>query len=837
MKQKSILVFLLAFLALGAAGQTKISGMVVDSVSRDPQPYVTVRIFPSNNDEVPLSTFLTDEKGAFSHEVSKAGNYNLVVSAIGKKTRKVDFVAGATGELRLGEIGLIEQKSSEGTAVVSAQRPVVKMETDKITYDMGADPDSKSTTMLEMLRRVPLVNVDGQDNITVNGQSNFKIYVNGKPNPMLSQNASAVLKAMPASFAKNVEVITNPGARYDAEGTGGIINITTANFGGPGGQGESMEGYSADITGAVTTRGQMGSGFFSMQKGKFSMSVNGSLHNGRSGLGAMDFDRVQYAETGDITTTMRNAQRTHNRFYRSGLSLSYQIDSLRLLTAAANLMGFGNNQKSVGSMGMAASGMPLMSYNQTGSTRMHFRSIDANLDYQRTFANCPERMLTLSYQFSASPNRNKSFTDFSDAVTMMADIDLTDRFSDNNMHSTEHTGQADFTTPVAEGHQLSVGLKFIGRKNSSDSKYYDVIDNVLVPNAMNSVDYRFFNDIAAAYTEYEGKMGLFKLKAGARYEHTWQRVRYADRPEQNFSLDYGNFVPSATFSFNPTPLQSIGLSYAMRISRPGIDQLNPYRDMSDPTSIRYGNSDLDAEKTHQISLVASSFTPKFIINLNFHYNFCSNGIENYSFYDESHVLNTTFGNVNKNHDFGVNAFMNYKPTAKTSIMMNAGGSYVDLRSGALDVHNSGWQGNLMVGLQQTMWWNLKLSLNAMAMTKRHVLQGTMGGFGGVMGSLTKKFFGETLSVGISGFMPFDGKNIRFKMNTSDKTFSNRMSMRMPVAQIGITATLHLGKMNISTKRVNRSISNDDVKASDQQGGGMNSGGTGISTGGMMNGGM
>ena len=837
MKQKIFIVLTLLCLSIGSMGQTKVSGTVVDSLSREPQPYVTVRIFPSNNDEVPISTFVTDEKGAFSHEVAKAGAYNLVVSAIGMKTKKMPLSIGAGGSLPLGEIGLIESKSSEGTAVVSAQKPVVKMETDKITYDMSADPDSKSSTMLDMLRRVPLVNVDGQDNITVNGQSNFKIYVNGKPNPMLSQNASSVLKAMPASFAKNVEVITNPGARYDAEGTGGIINITTANFGSAGGQSDSMEGYSADITGAVTNRGQMGSGFFSMQKGKFSMSVNGSVHNGKSGLGSMNFDRVQYAETGDITTSMRNKQRQHDKFYMGGLSMSYQIDSLRLLTAAANLMGFGNKQKSVGSMDMNVGGASLVSYNQAASTRMHFKSINANIDYQRSFANHPERMLTLSYQFSASPNRNKSYTEFSDAIAVITSMDLTDRFSDNNMNSTEHTGQADFTTPVAEGHQLSVGLKFIGRKNTSDSKYYDVIDDAFLPNAMNSVDYRFFNDIAAAYTEYEGKLGLFKLKAGARYEHTWQRVRYADRPAQNFSLDYGNFVPSATFSFNPTPLQSIGLSYAMRISRPGIEQLNPYRDMSDPTSVRYGNSDLDAEKTHQISLVASSFTPKFIINLNFHYNFCSNGIENYSFYDNAHVLNTTYGNVNKNRDLGVNAFMNYKPTANTSIMMNVGGSYVDLRSGALDVHNSGWQGNLMVGLQQTMWWNLKLSLNAIAMTKRHALQGTMGGFGGIMGSLTKKIFGETLSVGISGFMPFDGKNIRFNMNTADKTFSNRMKMRIPVAQIGITATLHLGKMNISTKRVSRGISNDDVKASDQQNGGMGTGGTNISTGGMMNGGM
>lgn len=123
---------------------------------------------------------------------------------------------------------------------VVAQKRIVKVESDKITYSVKDDSDAKTNNVLDMLRKVPMVTVDGQDNIKVNGSSSFKVYVNGKPNAMISSNPSTILKAMPASVVKNIEVVTNPGAKYDAEGTGGILNITMLTD-------SSMEGYLANI--------------------------------------------------------------------------------------------------------------------------------------------------------------------------------------------------------------------------------------------------------------------------------------------------------------------------------------------------------------------------------------------------------------------------------------------------------------------------------------------------------------------------------------------------------------------------------------------------------------
>lgn len=137
---------------------------------------------------------------------------------------------------------------------VVAKKPLVKSELDKMTYDVESDPEAQANSVLEMLRKVPMVTVDGQDNIMVNNSSSFKVYVNGKPNNMMSNNPSEVLKNMPANSVKKIEIITNPGPKYDAEGVGGIINIITT--------GKGMEGYSLTVGTNYNTQGRIGANMF-----------------------------------------------------------------------------------------------------------------------------------------------------------------------------------------------------------------------------------------------------------------------------------------------------------------------------------------------------------------------------------------------------------------------------------------------------------------------------------------------------------------------------------------------------------------------------------------------
>ena len=214
---------------------------------------------------------------------------------------------------------------------------MVKADIDKIEYNVQDDPDAQSNSVLEMLRKVPLVTVDGEDNIQVNGSSSFKVYVNGKPNNMMSNNPTEVLKSMPANSIKHIEVITNPGPKYDAEGVGGILNIVTV--------GSGLEGYTATFSANVSNRGAGGGAFGTIKSGKLTVSArynynyNDQPRNYSSGS--------QHVTSEAVTENSSNldydvSNKGHGSFQSGSMEASYEIDTLRLVTMSFGLWGGGN---------------------------------------------------------------------------------------------------------------------------------------------------------------------------------------------------------------------------------------------------------------------------------------------------------------------------------------------------------------------------------------------------------------------------------------------------------------------------------------------------------------
>ena len=203
---------------VGAFG---VKGVLLDSLSHEGEPYATIRVYLKSNPKEPVKLAASDLDGKFEADLPSANDYIIYITSIGKKTVSRTF---ATTETRkIADLGTLytseDSEVLEGVEVV-AQKPLVKAEIDKISYSIEDDPDSKTNTTLEMLRKVPLVTVDAEDNIQVNGSSNFKVHVNGKPNTLMSNNPKEVLRSLPANSVKSIEVITEPGAKYDAEGIG-----------------------------------------------------------------------------------------------------------------------------------------------------------------------------------------------------------------------------------------------------------------------------------------------------------------------------------------------------------------------------------------------------------------------------------------------------------------------------------------------------------------------------------------------------------------------------------------------------------------------------------------
>ena len=804
-KVKFLLVLVMTMVfSVAMAQKTVVKGVLMDKNLGEGEPFATVRIFKQGETTRPVSMFLTDKDGNFSHEVNGKGKFNIIFSSVGKEDLSKSIELSGNGTLNLDTIYIKENVNELSDVAIVAQKPLVKMEVDKMSYSVAEDEDAKSSTVLDMLRKVPMVTVDGQDNISVNGSSSFKVYVDGKPNVMFSSNPSLIFKSMPASAVKNIEVVTNPGARYDAEGASGVLNIVMNRMDTKAM--ESMNGYNGTIRVSAGNRSIGGGAFVSGQQGKFSYS--GNLMENYSTPGTTDVEMEQKNGDGSILTSA--ATKVKIPFTMGNVSLGYELDDMSSVNATFSLTSF--NMKNDGHTTTSQTGgLYGNGFNYVNDMKMHNKktSFSGNVDYQRFFNKERTKSFVLTYQLDYSPSKMEQNNRFSN--TEMAVIDLTNRNSVNKEHTTDHTIQADFTTPLGQNNKLSLGSKLMMRRADSDAKYYlaDVYDE------RSSMDYLYKNTILAGYSEYTGQWDKLGAKAGLRYEQTWQNVEYRLGQGQNFSTSYGSLVPSASLSYTLAPTSNIGLTYNMRISRPGISYLNPYVNRADPNSLSYGNTDLDVEKSHNISLVYNLYSTKLMLNVNVHHNFTDNAIEQYSFFDGT-LLNTTYGNIVKRHQTGVNVYANWLLAPKTRIMLNGGLNYNDMRSSVLDLKNSGWQGNMMAGLQQTMPWDLKLGAYLITSTKSYTLQGWSSGFNILTANLSKSFFNDKLSVSIQGMLGLsDGGNLKMETYSQGKNFLSHQTIKVPMSGFNVSVSYTFGNTKQKAKQHVSRVQNDYIEQQSQ----------------------
>ena len=785
--------------------QTTVKGVLMDETLGEAEPFATVRVFKAGKTEKPVAMFLTNENGEFKQEVKGKGKFDIVFSSIGKEDLKQTVTLGQENPLELGTLYIKENATMLKGVEIVAQKPLVKMDVDKMSYNVAEDEDSKSNTVLDRLRKVPMVTVDGQDNISVNGSSSFKVYVDGMPNAMFSANPSMVFKSMPATAVKSIEVVTNPGAKYDAEGAAGILNIVMNKQNPQAAQ--SLNGYNGTVRASAGTKQLGGSVFINGQQGKFSYSANVMTSYNKPGNTTTETEQIQTNGNSQLLTSDNDLK---TPFTMGSLTLGYQIDSMSVLnlTAQVNSMSMKTTGTSLTTMSGPAYGDGF-SYDSSTEMKNSRTSFNGSLDYQRFFNRDHTQSLALTYQLEYSPSKTEMTNLFNTKSTIM---DLTNRYSENKNKTTSHTFQVDYTMPIATGQTLSLGGKLQLHDATADSKYY--LQDVYDPTT--SSEYEYKNSILAGYGEYAGTFNKLGVKAGVRYEHTWQDVEYHLGNGEDFKKNYGSLVPTASLQYTLSQGSNLGLTYNMRISRPGISYLNPYVDKTNPIALSYGNPELDVEKNHNVSLVYNLFTSKLMVNLNLHHNFVDNAISQYSFYDAEGLLNTTYGNIVKRHQTGLNGYVNYLMTKNTRIFFNGGLNYTDLRSTALDQSNSGWTGTAMIGVQQTLPWDLKLSAFAITSTKSYTLQGWSGGFNLLTASVSKSLLKDKLNLSVSGILGLNGGGkLNIESENRGKDFVSHSNIKVPIYGVTFTVSYTFGNSKIRAKQHTTRVENDFIEQQSQ----------------------
>ena len=696
---------------------------------------------------------------------------------------------------------------------VTAQRQLIKQEVDRIGYNVAEDADSKTNNVLTMLRKVPMVSVDASDEIRVNGQQNFKIFRNGHPDPSLSRNAKDILKAMPASSVKRIEVITEPGAKYDAEGTTVILNIVMADN-------STLKGVSGMASARADQMGALGGSLnLTAQLDKVVLSVDyGIHHDSGNGQDTKTSTLNRYTQSG--TEMMNNGKFDVDKMnvHYGDVSASWEPDTLNLVSFSLGGFAYDYEGNGVNSIIMRnAAGLPLYSYGMNNHTDASSYSLDSRIDYQRR-TRLKGETITLSYMLSAWHNKNKDNSQFNDIVNMPVPYNGIN--SDGKEDFNEHTVQLDWTRPLAEKHKLETGAKYIYRLNRSHNiqNYLGFEDDDL------DMRYRHVTQVGAAYLSYTFHSGPWDARAGLRYEHSYMRATYPGGSQAPFEAHLNDLVPSASLRYQFNFANSLKLSYAASINRPGISYLNPAI-IETPESRSYGNTDLGSVHYHSLSLTYMRVGPKLTFNLTPQFQFSNNGIGAVKWADGL-VQVSTYANTLKTYSTSLSAFVQWMVLKKTNIMFNGSIGYNYYKSKELGLKNDRVSGNFFANVTQYLPWKLQLSgfagMWGGGITDLYGRMGTIF-FHGL--SLQRSFLKEDrLTVQLMAQNPFSGKYMSMKnyITQGDVTGWTRYEQRQG-GKFGISVSYRFGSLSTRVKKAEKTIENDDLIGSGKQSGGTGSG--------------
>ncbi|MDR2916106.1 MAG: TonB-dependent receptor [Tannerella sp.] len=757
----------------------------------------------------------SDASGHFDVKVNQAGKYRLIFSAVGYSAMEQDVVveAGVTNK----DLGVI--KMNEGVELtevtVSAQKPLIKSDPDKLVYSVESDPDSKSNTLLEMIRKVPLLSVDAEENVTLNGQSNYKVLVNGKSSSLMSNNFKEVIKSMPANSIKDIEVITNPSSKYEAEGVGGIINIITAK--------NTNNGYTGSVGANADSRGGYGvNGYISANINKFSFSTNIYTNTyrqpeteGFSNRENFERDDKHYVDS-----------KSRSKYRGSGNSLNfeagYEIDTFNLISASA--WGyFGNYKSNSSSMSETrnVNNDPIQRYTNTYDSKNGYGYLSGNIDYQRSYMK-KDKTLTASYKLDYNPDNTK----YNNNVDGEIGYETYRQKSDNESSGQTHTFQLDYFDPLTDKHQIEAGVKAIYRRNFSETDiqrldstspdWYKDVDRI------NDLDYNQY--IMGMYAGYLFKYKKTSTKVGVRGEYTWNDGVSKSEIREKFDNNYFNIIPYVNFSYSLKPTQTIKASYTQRLYRPGIWSLNPYVNDVDPMNISYGNPNLKEEIAHSFNVTYSNFSPKFNVNISLNAAITDDAIERYSFVDEGGVIYSTYDNIGSNQRYGANIYASYRPNGKINIYLNSRINYNILKANKnLDITNEGVNAGGNLGARFVFWKGGSVSANAGGSTPWIMLQGKSSGYYYTQFGVSQKFMKDKMEVACYISDPFWNK-IYYKSDYDDPTYTMHTENYRFGQTVRLSATWRFGKMNTQVKKARRGISNDDQRSGEGGGGGSQGGG-------------
>lgn len=804
----------------GPAILGRISGTLIDSLTKKPVDYASVSLYRSGG-KAPITGVITDEKGEFKLDNIKPGSYKITFTFIGYPDKVVDPVTTTAGkpDNNMGTVFFAPSAKVLKEVQVTGQAALIENKIDKIVYNAEKDITSAGGNATDLLGKVPLVAVDINGNVSVRGDANVRVLINGKPSGATSTSLSDVLKAIPAAQIKTIEVITSPSAKYDAEGSAGIINIITKS--------KNVSGISGQVSAAVGTRQNNGNFNINYNKNRFNLSANlgGNLTWPQTSI--TSFDQQIDIDTIHTHTTSNGTQRVTRHATNSSLSAGYEFNAYNSITSSFKLLDFNFNTNGNTSFQSATP------YNNNLFQHNEFSNFDWNFDYTHKYKLEGEE-LDLSTQWS----HGSGTTDFTNTYSGVFD----DLKNDLNGKNNEYTLQLDYTLPISKTLKLEAGGKSIFRRINSTSNYFNDTNNSgdFTFNPLLSNIYKYNQNVYAGYTVFTITLPKqWSVMAGVRDENTDIKGEPINQSQalSPFTQDYNTFVPSLTIQKALNAKQTIKLAYSKRITRPSLQFLNPFVNQVNIQSQTQGNPRLNPEVSQTVELDFNAFLGTSILNLSGYYKHTDNLIENIA-RPISVIVDgiaqggtlTTFQNIGSNNSFGGNVFGTINPFKALTIIMSVNAfTYKPDPSGVfhLDQTQNGTyiQYGGFARASLTLPKDYVAEAFVFGNSPRHTIQGTTPTFSILGIGAKKQFMQKRLAIGVNAIEPFSEYK-SFNSNLSSPGFKQSSKFQMPFRSYGITFSYSFGKLTFSNPNQQKKGLNDDLKQGDQGGMGGGQGGGG-----------
>ncbi|MHB8207960.1 TonB-dependent receptor [Mucilaginibacter sp.] len=779
-----------------AQNKGKITGKVTDATTKQVIDYATISLYKQGA-AAPFNGVVTDEKGNFIIPNLATGDYIIKIDFIGYQQKVIAHavITDAAPTLTLGNILLAPVQNQLQDVVITAKRPTVENKIDKMVYNPQNDLTAQGGMAIDILQKVPQISVDIDGNVELQGNANIRFLINGKPSSIFGSSLTEALQSIPASQIQSIEVITNPGAKYDATGTGGIINIILKQ--------NDIEGVNGSVNLSAGTRLENGSFNINAKKGKFAV---GAFFNGNERINSTtntNSETKSTDATGTTTDLLQNGSSAFKRSgYQSGINFQWDVTKKDQLTASFSYNHFGNDN--VGTTNQQQLTTDLLGNTSdvnsilNSASHFHANSSDVSLGYKKTFDKKDEELsFLISSSFGSNYNSASQQQLFLDGTTptsgSMSTNPGTDRETDISL---------DYTYPFSKTFTLETGAKAV-IEDISNSVVTDTLLNNggYTPDPGQTYNFNYNRDVFAYYVS--GTFSLFhdfiNGMAGLRYEYTTTSSSFANTNVPG----YGILAPSFVLQHKLSDDQSIKFSYSYRLQRPQYSDVDPFYNVSDPHNISTGDPNLKPELGHNYELgYNKTFNNGPSIYVSAFYRYNTNDIQSLTVHSDSTRINgtdytdvniTTRANIGSETNEGANIYISIPVTSKFSLRSN--NFFADrISRNPGDPTVSGFAYRLNMNASYEFAPSFAAEVFGNYRSSQRTIQGTNPAFAFYNFAVRKQLWKKKASIGVTAANPFSNYISQTAITNTGNSYQTS-TREVPFRSFGISLNYKFGKMD------------------------------------------